>query len=80
MRSRLRVSPASEGSSASGVLAPSPSLPCDGFRSSLETALDEAARFLRDDPYAGVAAPVHHMRAQIESGLLSVAILEEDNG
>jgi hypothetical protein len=50
------------------------------LRSSLETALDEAAQFLRDDPYAGVAAPVHHMRAQIESGLLSVAILEEHNG
>lgn len=45
------------------------------LRASLETALDEAARFLRDDPYAGVAAPVHHMRDQIETGLLGPEVL-----
>lgn len=47
------------------------------LRASLESALDEAARFLRDDPHAGVAAPVQHMRIQIESGLLSAQLLAE---
>jgi hypothetical protein len=45
------------------------------LRASLESALDEAAHFLRDDPYAGVAAPVHHMRDQIETGLLGPEVL-----
>jgi len=45
------------------------------LRATLESALDEAARFLRDDPYAGVAAPVHHMHDQIDRGLLGPEVL-----
>jgi hypothetical protein len=47
------------------------------LRTHLNPALDEMWRFLAHDPYGGVLAPVNHMSAQIENGLLSDAIMAE---
>ncbi len=47
------------------------------LRTHLNPALDEMWRFLAHDPYGGVLAPVDHMSAQIENGLLSDAIMAE---
>ena len=50
------------------------------LRADLGPALDGMWRYLAADPYGGVAAPVRHMTAQIENGLLSAQLQAEQEG